>query len=56
MISAYIKISFRIVITYIFYEFAEGFFIIRVFPVFNPLADQIAKNSPEIFMAGIGKK
>ena len=37
-------------------DLSKRLFIGGIFAVFDPFADQIAKNAAEIFMAGIGKK
>ena len=51
-----LKIILCVIVGYIFYDLGKGIVILRKFTVLYPVADQVAKNSPEIFMPGIGQE
>ena len=45
-----------IIIGYPFYNTLQRFFIIRIFPVLHPAADQLAHHASEILVSGVGEE
>ena len=56
MDSLFFKELNSIIVRNVAYDFAYEFDIVRIFAVFEDIAEEVAQNSSEILVAGIGQK